>query len=204
LAYGGVPLEFRYRKKLRENEVVLLLDTSGSQTAWAASAMLTAFALSRLLPRLKAFAFTSDLVEVTHCLSKPERFIGRLEDYSGFSNYQTALLQLEESGILSRRTTLLLVGDCRDAQGAWEKEREGRYSRYIRPESADVMGRLVKRCHQVLILNPEGEARWGLGDSAAEAYEAAGATVLHVSSPLHLAEQFTRYALRHGPRSPRG
>jgi uncharacterized protein with von Willebrand factor type A (vWA) domain len=196
LPYGGVPLEFRFRRRRPENEVVLALDTSGSQRAWAASAVLTAFALNRLLPRLKAYSFTTDLTDVTRTLRRPERFIERLEDFSGFSNYETALLQLENEGVLHRRTTLIVVGDCRDAQGGWQKEREGRYSRYIHPDSASVVERLAKRCRHVVFLNPEGESRWALGDSAAEAYQNAGATVLPVESPLHLAEQLAAFALR--------
>lgn len=194
-AYGGVPIEFRYKRKRREHEIVLLLDTSGSQRAWAASAVLAAHALCRLLPKLRAYTFTSSIVEVTEYLARPERFIQRLSDFGGASDYLASLEELEREARLGRRTTLLIIGDCRDAQGSWRKESEGRYSRYIEPASAKAMGRLVTRCRRVVVLNPEEESRWCSGDSAAEHYQAAGAEVVHVRSPLHLAEQLARLSM---------
>ncbi|MGQ9698220.1 MAG: VWA domain-containing protein, partial [Armatimonadota bacterium] len=164
LAYGGVPLEFRYRRRREEHEVVLALDVSGSQRAWAASAVICAYALGRLLSRLHGFTFTADVNDVTRELRQPERFIERLNDFGGFSNYLTALTQLEQRAVLGRRTILVLVGDCRDAQGTWVKQSQGRYTRYIEPKSAGVMKRLVRRCRRVLVLNPEHESRWSSGD----------------------------------------
>lgn len=196
LPYGGIPLEFRYRRKREEHEVVLALDVSGSQRAWAASAVISAHALGRLLPRLRAFTFTADACDVTQRIRRPERFIERLSDFGGFSNYETALAQLERCAGLGRRTILIVVGDCRDAQGRWKKESMGRFTQYIEPKSAGAMKRLVKRCRRVLVLNPEDESRWSSGDSAAYHYRTAGADVFHVESPLHLAETLAKWAGR--------
>jgi len=195
LPYGGVPLDFRYRRRREEHEIVLALDVSGSQRAWAASTVISAHALGRLLPRLRAFTFTADIHDVTQELRQPQRFIERLSDFGGFSNYETALTQLEGRAGLGRRTVLILVGDCRDAQGQWSKQTQGRFTRYIEPKSAAVMKRLVKRCRQVLVLNPEDESRWSSGDSAAYHYREAGASVLFVESPLHLAEMLAKWAV---------
>ena len=192
LQYDGVPMEFIYREKTLWEDILLVLDTSGSQFWWTASAMLFARALERTTRRLRIYSFTSDIQDVTDYVPWPEKFVQHLVDFAGYSNYETSFQQLLSRAPISSCTTLMIVGDCRDYQGSWKRGGPGKYGPRVGPASAKLMSKLVARCRRVIILNPEEEAKWAVDDSAAPDYERSGATVRYVSSPLNLAEQLMR------------
>ena len=189
MQYGGIPMEFIYREKALWEDIVLALDTSGSQVWWAVSAMLFARAFEKTARRLRVYSFTSDIEDVTKYIPHPEKFVEHLDDFAGYSNYETSFQELLSKAPISARTTLIIVGDCRDYQGSWKQKSPDKYGQRIGPHSAKLMGKLVKRSHKVIILNPEEKLKWGVGDSAILDYEQAGATVKYVTSPLNLAEQ---------------
>ena len=74
---------------------------------------------------------------------------------------------------LNKRTSILILGDCRDYEGSWNHDR---------PISSEYIERMVRSTKQVLILNPESKPLWNAGDSVANYYQAAGAQVFHVST----------------------
>jgi len=115
--------------------------------------------------------------------------VEHLDNFAGYSNYETSFQQLLSKTPISARTTLIIVGDCRDYQGTWKQKSPDRYGQRIGPYSAKLIGKLKARSHKVIVLNPEEKAKWGVGDSATLDYEQAGAIVKCVTSPLDLAEQ---------------
>jgi len=189
LQYGGIPMEFIYREKVLWEDIVLALDTSGSQVWWAVSAMLFARAFAKTAKRLRIYSFTSDVEDVTKYVPYPEKFVEHLDNFAGYSNYETSFQQLLSTTPISARTTLIIVGDCRDYQGSWRRKSHEKYGQRIGPHSAKLMGKLKARSHKVIVLNPEEKAKWGVGDSAVLDYEHTGAIVKYVASPLDLAEQ---------------
>ena len=189
LQYGGIPMEFIYREKVLWEDIVLALDTSGSQIWWAVSAMLFAGALEKTARRLRVYSFTSDIVDVTKYVPFPEKFVAHLDNFAGYSNYETSFQQLLDKAPISARTILIIVGDCRDYQGAWRQKSPDKYGQRIGPHSGKLMEKLVTRSHEVIVMNPEEQSKWGVGDSAVHDYELAGAIVKFATSPLHLAEQ---------------
>ena len=189
LQYDGIPMEFIYREKVLWEDIVLALDTSGSQVWWAVSAMLFASAFEKTARRLRVYSFTSGIEDVTKYVPHPEKFVEHLDDFAGYSNYETSFQQLLSKAPISPRTTLIIVGDCRDYQGSWQQKSPDRYGQRIGPHSAKLMGKLVARSNKVIVLNPEEKLKWGVGDSAALDYEKAGAIVKYVDSPIDLAEQ---------------
>ena len=189
LQYGGIPMEFIYREKVLWEDIVLALDTSGSQVWWAVSAMLFACAFEKTARRLRVYSFTSDIEDVTKYVPYPEKFVEHLDDFAGYSNYETSFQQLLSKAPISPRTTLIIVGDCRDYQGSWRQKSPDKYGQRIGPHSAKLMGKLVIRSNKVIVLNPEEKLKWGVGDSAVLDYEHAGAIVKYVASPIDLAEQ---------------
>jgi len=189
LQYGGIPMEFIYREKVLWEDIILALDTSGSQVWWAVSAMLFARAFEKTAKRLRIYSFTSDIEDVTKYVPYPEKFVQHLDNFAGYSNYETSFQQLLSKAPISARTTLIIVGDCRDYQGSWRRKSHDRFGQRVDPYSAKLMGKLKARSHKVIVLNPEEKAKWGVGDSAAPDYEQAGAIVKYVTSPLDLAEQ---------------
>jgi len=189
LQYGGVPMEFIYREKVLWEDIVLALDTSGSQVWWAVSAMLFACAFEKTARRLRVYSFTSDIEDVTKYVPHPEKFVEHLDDFAGYSNYETSFQKLLSKAPISPRTTLIIVGDCRDYQGSWHHKSPDKYGQRIGPKSAKLVSKMVTRSSKVIVLNPEEKLKWGVGDSAVLDYENAGAIVKYVDSPLDLAEQ---------------
>ena len=189
LQYGGIPMEFIYREKVLWEDIVLALDTSGSQVWWAVSAMLFACAFEKTARRLRVYSFTSDIEDVTKYVPHPEKFVEHLEDFAGYSNYETSFQKLLSKAPISPRTTLIIVGDCRDFQGSWHHKSPDKYGQRIGPKSAKLVSKMVTRSSKVIVLNPEEKLKWGVGDSAVLDYENAGAIVKYVTSPLDLAEQ---------------
>ena len=189
LQYGGVPMEFIYREKVLWEDIVLALDTSGSQVWWAVSAMLFACAFEKTARRLRVYSFTSDIEDVTKYVPHPEKFVEHLDDFAGYSNYETSFQKLLSKAPISPRTTLIIVGDCRDFQGSWHHKSPDKYGQRIGPKSAKLVSKMVTRSSKVIVLNPEEKLKWGVGDSAVLDYENAGAIVKYVASPIDLAEQ---------------
>ena len=189
LQYGGLPMEFIYREKILWEDIVLALDTSGSQVWWAVSAMLFACAFEKTARRLRVYSFTSDIEDVTKYVPYPEKFVEHLDNFAGYSNYETSFQQLLSKAPISPRTTLIIVGDCRDYQGSWRQKSPDKYGQRIGPHSAKLVSKLVTRSNKVIVLNPEEKLKWGVGDSTVLDYEHAGAIVKYVASPLDLAEQ---------------
>jgi len=167
----------------------LALDTSGSQVWWAVSAMLFACAFEKTARRLRVYSFTSDIEDVTKYVPHPEKFVEHLDDFAGYSNYETSFQKLLSKAPISPRTTLIIVGDCRDYQGSWHHKSPDKYGQRIGPKSAKLVSKMVTRSSKVIVLNPEEKLKWGVGDSAVLDYENAGAIVKYVDSPLDLAEQ---------------
>ena len=184
LEYFGLPMEIVFREKRLQEDIVMLLDVSRSHLWWAASGLLVAVALNKAARRLKVYLFAHDLIDVTKDLKEPEKLIVRLKEFSGYSDYEAVLSKVLSDVPVHRRTTLILIGDCRDYRGRWVKGF---------PESAKLMRKLVLKSHAVLIMNPEDPSRWRIKDSAALHYSRAGAVLRHVSSPMDLALTLARH-----------
>jgi uncharacterized protein with von Willebrand factor type A (vWA) domain len=192
LEYFGEPVELCMTERRREVELLLFLDTSGSQLWWAGAGLLAAHALGRASGRLQAYTFASRIQEAGRFVQRPAGFFQDLEAFGGASDYQRALEELLAAARVRSSSTVLLVGDCRDNLGHWEtRKRQGTHER-VYPESAALMAELVRRSRRVVVLNPEASGEWGSGDSAAQHYRAAGAQVLSVTSPLDLANKLSQ------------
>ena len=92
------------------------------------------------------------------------------------SDYQDSLedfFTLTKYRPINRRTSVLILGDCRDFEGMWKHDR---------PISSELIRKIVLNSKQVLILNPESEPLWDAGDSVVKYYQAVGARVFHVAT----------------------
>ena len=108
------------------------------------------------LAGLRAFAFASELIEVSEILEREpiERAVAQIMGRIGFgsSNYGTSLGDFEKGWMakVDITTTVIVLGD-------------GRGNR-TEPR-VDIVQRLAERSRQVIWLNPEHPASWGTGDS---------------------------------------
>lgn len=160
LSAGGFPakLQFRTRRPQRP-DVVILCDVSDSVRNVSRMMLLFVHTLQSLFSRVRTFAFVSDVGEITEHLKAIDRrqsidlsVAHQAINIYANSNYGRALATFahDHLGIVTRRTTVLVIGDGRNnynAPNVWALEDIKRKAR-----------RLIWIC-------PEDRRAWGLGDS---------------------------------------
>jgi uncharacterized protein with von Willebrand factor type A (vWA) domain len=184
LALGGFParLVFRHRRPERP-DVVVLCDVSESVRHVTRLMLLFLYTLQSLFTRVRTFVFVSDLAEVTGELraeKDPGRAAGlavaaRAVNLAANSNYGRALSRFHDDfrGAVTRRTTVLVIGDGRN--------------NYNAPE-AWVLDELGRRARRVVWICPEPRTSWGTGDSEMPLYAARCSRVATVGSLEDLEE----------------
>jgi uncharacterized protein with von Willebrand factor type A (vWA) domain len=166
MALGGVPARLAFRRRHPERpDVVVLCDVSDSVRHVSRLMLLFLHTLQGLFTRVRSFVFVSDVGEVTEAFREerdPARAAdlataGRAVSLFGNSNYGRALRLFHERwrGAVTRRTTLLVIGDGR--------------SNY-HPPHAWVLEDLRRRARRVLWICPEERWAWGQGDSEMPLY----------------------------------
>jgi uncharacterized protein with von Willebrand factor type A (vWA) domain len=168
LAYGGVPLETKWRPpRPRKPDLVVLCDVSGSVASFAHFTLLLTHALREQFTKVRAFAFIDTTDEVTKFFG-PQADLADVMDrvrqeadlvwLDGHSDYGHALEVFDERypDAVGPRTSLLVLGDAR--------------TNYRHP-GTDALRRLVARSRHTYWLNPEPRSSWSTGDSVTWAYE---------------------------------
>lgn len=157
VAFDGLMFDTHWkRRKIDRPEVMAICDVSGSVATVARFLLMFLHSLDEVLPKVRSFAFSGHLGEVTDMFRHMdiEDAIPRImRDFGGGStDYGVALREFADIALddIDRRTTVILLGDAR--------------SNYVDPR-ADILQDIYKRARRVLILNPEPEALWGTGDS---------------------------------------
>lgn len=156
-AYDSVLISPRWRRVRKDKpRVMAICDVSRSVSQHARFLLLFLYSLQEVIPRLRAFAFSSTLHEVTQLfdtLPVDEAIDGVMDRYGfGSTDYGRAFADLEKLALkdIDRKTTLIILGDARNNNG------EAR---------VDLLREFHLRAKQVIWLNPENINRWGSGDS---------------------------------------
>lgn len=155
---------FRRRRATRP-ELVILCDLSDSVRPTARMMMLFALTLQALFARTRTFAFVNELRELTgllqgrdpRCASDLLR-LGESIEFGGNSHYGRVFGELarREAASLSRRTTLLVIGDGR--------------SNFGDPGLA-ALEDVARQVGRLLWITPEPRRRWAEGDCELLRYE---------------------------------
>jgi uncharacterized protein with von Willebrand factor type A (vWA) domain len=187
LTNNGIPLDLvQKRKRIQDPEIVILNDVSGS-TRWAADwFFVITYAAQNVFKKIRIFEFDNTMVEVTNALNRKtvdraleERSLcwkKTLRTRRIHSDYQSSLedfFHLIRYHPITRRTTILIFGDCRDFEGMWSKSK---------PISAEFIQKMALPAKRVIVLNPETKTLWDTGDSVVEHFQNAGAEIYHVAS----------------------
>jgi uncharacterized protein len=165
LTTGGVPMVPWFKKRRAHRpDVIVLCDVSDSVRNVSRIMLLFTYTLQSLFFRVRSFVFVSDLGEVTEQFrSAPvEQAVdvavaGQGISLSSNSNYgrALALFARDQLGSVSRRTTVMVIGDGRNnynAPNAWALEE------------------IRRRARRVLWICPEDRRNWGFGDSEMATY----------------------------------
>jgi uncharacterized protein with von Willebrand factor type A (vWA) domain len=160
LPWGGIPMvpQFRARRPERP-EVVVLCDISDSVRNASRMMLLFTYTLQSLFVRVRSFVFVSDVGEVTRFFKEQDvdraidlATMGQTVSLTANSNYGRALASFtrNELGSITRRTTVMIIGDGRNnynASNAW------------------ALKDLKQKCKRLLWICPEDRGNWGFGDS---------------------------------------
>jgi uncharacterized protein with von Willebrand factor type A (vWA) domain len=177
LSAGGVPMvpQFRSRRPARP-DVVVLCDVSDSVRVTSRMMLLFTFTLQSLFARVRSFIFVSELGEVTKYFkdAKPEDAIDAATQsgvisLASNSNYGHALAEFTRGylGSVTRRTTVLIIGDGRNNHN---------------PANVWALDDLKRKAKRVVWICTEPRQNWGFGDSEMLRYEKAVSQVVTVQS----------------------
>ena len=177
LASGGVPMVpyFRARRPQRP-DVVVLCDVSDSVRNTSRMMLLFTWTLQSLFSRVRSFIFVSELGEITRHFkdARPEDAVDAATNsgvisLASNSNYGHALASFTRGhlGSVTRRTTVLVIGDGRNnynAANAW------------------ALDELKRKAKRVVWICTEPKTNWGFGDSEMLGYSRAVSQVVTVQT----------------------
>ena len=164
--YHGVPIEIIFRKRPpKKAKIVTLCDISSSVWAPARFMLNVLYSLHECFEKVNSFVFVSGLKEVTDVFDNNEpnhaiEIILKDLDFNYYvsTDYGETFRQFKRDhmDILTKRTTLIIMGDAR--------------TNYLHPEDR-ILGEMRDRCRRVIWLNPEPMSSWNTGDSEMYAYK---------------------------------
>jgi uncharacterized protein with von Willebrand factor type A (vWA) domain len=178
MSYDGAIFDLYWKSvKVDRPKVFAICDVSGSVANYARFMLMFLYSMDEVMPKVRSFAFSSDLAEVTELFNrnKIEDAIAKvLHDYSGGStDYGQALLDFKKLCFddVDNRTTIIILGDARNNHGE---------------AHAEVLRELYDRSKRVIWLNPEAKLAWNTGDSEMRKYGAYSHQVEECNSLMHL------------------
>jgi len=141
--------------------IFAICDVSGSVANYARFMLMFLYSLDEVLPKVRSFAFSSELGEVTELFARNEidaAIALTLRRYGGGStDYGQALADFRKLCLdeIDRRATVIMLGDARNNFG---------------DARTDVLKEIHERARRVIWLNPEPRSMWNTGDSEMRHY----------------------------------
>jgi len=142
--------------KVDRPRVLAVCDVSGSVANYASFMLMFLYSLDEVLPKMRSFAFSSDLAEVSDLFAHHDidtAMALTLKQYGGGStDYGQAFADFRKLCLedIDRRTTVIVLGDARNNYG---------------DARTDVLKEIYNRCKRLIWLNPEPRTIWNTGDS---------------------------------------
>jgi len=178
MSYDGAIFDLHWKSvKVDRPKVFAICDVSGSVAAYARFMLMFLYSLDEVMPKVRSFAFSSDLAEVTELFerNKIEDAIAKtLRDYSGGStDYGQAFADFRKHCMddVDNRTTIIILGDARNNYG---------------DPRTDILKEMYDRAKRVIWLNPESRNTWNVGDAEMRKYTAYVHQAEECNSLMHL------------------
>jgi len=156
VANDGILFNTYWRRTRKEKpQILAVCDVSGSVAAYAKFLLLFLYSLQDVLPKVRSFAFSSHLGEVSsYFTSHPvEEAIELINwKYGGATDYGNSFVDFARLAMddINSNTTVIILGDARNNNG---------------DPKLEIMQSIYQRARQVIWLNPESRKAWGTGDS---------------------------------------
>jgi uncharacterized protein with von Willebrand factor type A (vWA) domain len=147
--------------KTDKPKVFAICDVSGSVANYARFMLMFLYSLEEVLPKVRSFAFSSDLGEVSALFARNDidgAIALALRQYgSGSTDYGQALADFRKLCLdeIDKRSTVIILGDARNNYG---------------DARTDGLKEIYDRARRVIWLNPESRAIWNTGDSEMRHY----------------------------------
>lgn len=164
IASDGVMFNTYWRRTRKDKpQIVAICDVSGSVAAYAKFLLLFLYNLQDVLPRVRSFAFSSHLGEVSELFTRypVEKAIELVNwRYGGATDYGSSLQDFARLALddINSSTTVIILGDARNNNG---------------DPKLEIMRSIYQRSRRVIWLNPESRRAWGTGDSEMLRYKTA-------------------------------
>ena len=178
MAYDGAIFDLHWKSvKVDRPKVFAICDVSGSVANYARFMLMFLYSLDEVMPKVRSFAFSSDLAEVTDLFERnhiEDAIAKTLRDYSGGStDYGQAFSDFRKHCMddVDGRTTIIILGDARNNYG---------------DPRTDILKEMYDRSKRVLWLNPEPRATWNMGDAEMRKYTAYVHQAEECNSLMHL------------------
>jgi uncharacterized protein with von Willebrand factor type A (vWA) domain len=152
----GVMFNTYWRQTRKDKpQILAVCDVSGSVAAYAKFLLLFLYSLQDILPKVRSFAFSSHLGEVSSYFADyPIQKAIELVNwkYGGATDYGNSLLDFAKLALddINSNTTVIILGDARNNNG---------------DPKLEILQSIFQRARQVIWLNPESRRSWGTGDS---------------------------------------
>ena len=178
MAYDGAIFDLRWKSvKIDRPKVFAICDVSGSVANYARFMLMFLYSLEEVMPKVRAFAFSSDLAEVTDLFDRnaiEDAIAKTLRDYGGGStDYGQAFEDFKRNCLddVDNRTTIIILGDARNNYG---------------DPRAEILKEMYDRAKRIIWLNPEARNAWTVGDAEMRRYSAYCHQVEECNSLMHL------------------
>ena len=169
-----------YWRQVRKDkpQILAVCDVSGSVAAYAKFLLLFLYSLQDVLPKVRSFAFSSHLGEVSGLFADypVEKAIELVNwKYGGATDYGNSLQDFAKLALddINSNTTVIILGDARNNNG---------------DPKLEILQGIYRRSRQVIWLNPESRRAWGTGDSEMLRYQSA----CHFSAECNNLKQLER------------
>ena len=162
MQYDGMLFDLKWKsQKVDRPKVICICDVSGSVSNYSRFLLMFLYSLAEILPKVRSFAFSSDLGEVTRLFqqSKLEDAMAKtMRDYGNGSTDYGQMLADFRSHVLKdvdSKTTVIILGDARNNYGD--------------PKS-EILREVYNKAQRIIWLNPEPKSSWTVGDAEMKKY----------------------------------
>jgi len=164
IPHDGIMFTTYWRQVKKDKpQILAVCDVSGSVAAYAKFLLLFLYSLQDILPKVRSFAFSSHLGEVSEYFADYplEKAIELVNwKYGGATDYGNSLIDFAKLAMddINSNTTIIILGDARNNNG---------------DPKLQILQSIYQRARQVIWLNPESRRAWGSGDSEMLRYQSA-------------------------------
>lgn len=162
MQYDGMLFNIKWKsQKVDRPKVICICDVSGSVSNYSRFLLMFLYSLAEILPKVRSFAFSSDLGEVTRLFEQnnlEDAMAKTMRDYGNGSTDYGQMLEDFKSHVLkdvNGKTTIIILGDARNNYGD--------------PKS-EILREIYDKAQRVIWLNPEPKSSWTVGDAEMKKY----------------------------------